>query len=129
MGVYSKEVIYYMDNIDRKAMGLDDNTLEGACACNCECKSKRTPRQDTEQKDIRIRINRIIGQLGGIAKMIDEDRYCKDVLLQISAVKSAVTNLGYVILKEHLESCVTDQIKEGNDEVYDEVMEIIKRLG
>ena len=92
------------------------------------CEEKHTHRNEQEKTALRNRINRIIGQLGGIAKMIDEDKYCYNVLLQISAAESALKNLGYLIFEEHLKSCVTDDIKEGKTEVYEQTMDIIKRL-
>lgn len=65
------------------------------------------------KKDATRRINRIAGQVGGIQKMIDEDRYCVDVLNQIAAVRSALDQLGIQLLTGHLESCVlsADQCK------------------
>ena len=60
--------------------------------------------------------------------MIEEDRYCGDVLIQISAAGKALDSLGMSIMKSHLESCVVDEIQSGNTEVTDEVMELIKRL-
>lgn len=61
-------------------------------------------RQDT--KKIKARVNRIAGQVAGIQRMVEEDRYCVDVLNQIAAVRSALDALGIEILSQHLESCV-----------------------
>src|SRR4051812_13117580 len=58
------------------------------------------------QKKVRTRVNRIAGQVAGIGRMIDEDRYCVDVLHQIAAVRSALDALGVELLTRHLESCV-----------------------
>ena len=74
------------------------------------------------------RLSRACGQLNGISKMIEEDRYCEDVLIQLSAVISALKSFGNVLLKDHLETCVSDKIKQGDSEVISEVMEIIKKL-
>lgn len=60
--------------------------------------------------------------------MIDDNRYCGDILIQISAVESALKSLGYIIMQNHLETCVTEQIKSGNDEIIGEVMELFKRI-
>lgn len=60
--------------------------------------------------------------------MIDDNRYCGDILMQISAVESALKSLGYIIMQNHLETCVTEQIKSGNDEIIGEVMELFKRF-
>ena len=58
------------------------------------------------RKDIKARANRIAGQVAGIQRMIDEDRYCVDTLNQIAAVRSALDSLGIKLLGSHLESCV-----------------------
>jgi DNA-binding FrmR family transcriptional regulator len=58
------------------------------------------------RKKIKARVNRISGQVAGISRMIDEDRYCVDVLNQISAVRSALDALGVEMLTSHLESCL-----------------------
>jgi CsoR family transcriptional regulator, copper-sensing transcriptional repressor len=61
------------------------------------------------KEDATARINRIVGQVGGIKKMIDEDRYCVEILHQIAAVRSALDQLGVNLLTGHLESCVLSQ--------------------
>ncbi len=94
---------------------------------NC-CREKAVPRSEEQQKLLKNRLNRMIGQLGGIQKMIDNNRYCGDILTQIAAVESALQNLGYIILKDHLETCVSDEIKKGNQEITNETMELIKKL-
>lgn len=58
------------------------------------------------RKKIRARINRINGQINGVGKMVDEDRYCLDILDQIAAVRSALDSLGVELLTSHLETCV-----------------------
>ena len=58
------------------------------------------------RRKVRFRTNRIAGQITGIQKMIDEDRYCVDILTQISAVRSALDALGVELLRKHLEGCV-----------------------
>lgn len=57
-------------------------------------------------KKVRARVNRLSGQIGGIGKMIDEDRYCLDILDQIAAARSALDALGVELLTSHLETCV-----------------------
>lgn len=92
------------------------------------CKYKDLPRSDENIKKLDNRINRIIGQLGGIKKMIDENRYCGDILIQISAAEKALENLGYIILKDHIDTCVSDKIKNGDKTIVDETIELIKRM-
>src|ERR1700730_14247745 len=62
------------------------------------------------------RLRRIEGQVRGIAKMIDEDKYCIDILTQISAVNSALQSVALGLLEEHLGHCVTRAVAEGGDE-------------
>lgn len=93
-----------------------------------ECKYKHQPRDEKELVNLKKRIHRIIGQLNGIEKMLDDNRYCGDVLVQISAVESALQSVGYIVLKDHLETCVRDKAKADDLEVMTEVMELIKKL-
>ena len=92
------------------------------------CHQKSTPRKEQELKQLKNRLNRIVGQLNGIGKMLDENRYCGDILTQVAAVESALQSFGYVILKEHMETCVVEEIQKGNTDVVDETVELIKKL-
>lgn len=96
--------------------------------CPCCAKKKHTPRSEEEKKKLVNRVSRIEGQLKGIAKMIKEDRYCGDILIQLSAVEKALESFGYTILNAHLESCVKEDILAGKDEAIGETMELIKRI-
>ena len=96
---------------------------------NCHIERFKKDKRSTEsKKNLQKRLSRACGQLNGISKMIEEDRYCEDVLIQLSAVINALKSFGNVLLKEHLESCVSNKIKQGDSEVISEVMEIIKKL-
>ena len=93
------------------------------------CASKRHhPRNEEELKSLQNRISRIQGQLSGISKMLDENRYCGDVLTQIAAVESALQSVGYIVLDSHMNSCVKEDIIAGKDGVIDETVELIKKL-
>nr|WP_315522458.1 metal-sensing transcriptional repressor [Olegusella massiliensis] len=94
-----------------------------------QCACKQTPRSDELRGDATRRINRAIGQLNGVKAMIDENRYCGDVLTQLAAVESAVKAVSRMVLKEHLETCVVEQIQGGNTEVLDELMALLKKFG
>ena len=78
------------------------------------------------------RINRMLktarGQIDGILKMVEEDRYCGDILMQVAAVESALQSFGYLLLQDHLTTCVVEEIQKGNVDVVDEAMELIKKL-
>lgn len=60
--------------------------------------------------------------------MIDEDRYCADIIIQLSAAEKALENLGYIILQDHIETCVSEKIKNGDENIVDETVELIKKL-
>lgn len=98
---------------------------DDVCAC---CRHKNTPRDAVEQKKLTGRINRIIGQLNGIQNMIDDNRYCGDILIQIGAVESALQGLGYLILQEHMETCVVEQVRQGNTAIMTEAVELMKKI-
>ncbi|MBP3603325.1 MAG: metal-sensing transcriptional repressor [Lachnospiraceae bacterium] len=91
-------------------------------------KKKHTPRSDEQQKLLQNRLSRMIGQLNGISRMLEENRYCGDVLTQVAAVESALQSFGYIILQEHLESCVTEGIRQGNENMMGEVIDLVKKL-
>lgn len=90
------------------------------------CCENKTHRTDEEKKKITNRLNRIIGQLNGISKMIKEDRYCPEILMQLSASKAAINSLASEILDQHVHSCVAKGIKQGDEEVLDELVFLFK---
>ena len=89
---------------------------------------KKTHRSENEKKIIVNRINRIEGQLRGVKKMIQDDIYCKDVLIQLSAIENSVKSLSNHILENHLYNCVTTDIENGNLEVIDELIALFKKF-
>ena len=80
----------------------------------------------------RRRIRRIAGQLAGIERMIEEDRYCVDVLLQVAAARAALDGLGKLLLRSHVETCVTDALASGRakerEEKIGELMEVFSKF-
>lgn len=96
--------------------------------CPCCCRHKATPRSDEAQRQLQSRLNRIIGQLNGIKKMIEDNRYCGDILIQTAAAESALKSFGYIILQDHMHSCVVEEIKHGNTSVVDKTVELVKKL-
>lgn len=93
-----------------------------------EQKIKKTMRSDAEKKIITNRINRISGQLTGINKMIQNDAYCNDVLMQLSAVENSVKSLANHILENHIYTCVSRDMEEGNIEIIDELVYLFKKF-
>ena len=92
------------------------------------CHKKATPRQEKELKQLKNRLSRMVGQLNGIGRMLDENRYCGDILNQVAAVESALQSFGYLILQEHMETCVVEEIRKGNLDMVEETVELVKKL-
>ncbi len=95
-----------------------------------ECmKCTRSKHRSTDEKQSLIkRLSRIEGQVRGIKQMIENDRYCDDVLIQISAINKSLKSLGNEMLKSHLATCVVKDIKEDKLEVIDDVVDLFEKL-
>ena len=74
------------------------------------------------------RLRRIEGQVRGIARMVDSDVYCEDILNQITSVEAALSGVRKALLEAHIRSCVLNQIQKGRYEVIDELMTTIGRM-
>ena len=97
--------------------------------CNkCKLCEKTTHRTEEEKKDLTKRLNIIEGQIRGVKQMLDDDRYCSDILIQLSAIKKAIESLENMVLTSHIENCVVYEVQSGNLEIIDEVMELVKRI-
>lgn len=105
----------------------ENNNCEPS-ASSCCCHHKATPRSVELQADLQKRLNRAIGQLNGVKAMLDDNRYCGDVLTQLSAAESAVHSISAILLQNHLETCVVEQIEQGNTAIIDEAMQLIKKF-
>ncbi|MFZ3578304.1 metal-sensing transcriptional repressor [Virgibacillus sp. DJP39] len=87
------------------------------------------PRTQDEQQKVVNRLKRIEGQVRGIQKMVEDERYCMDILVQISAIQSALKNVGFSVTERHLNHCVSDAIKQGNgQETIEELMNVMKQF-
>lgn len=94
---------------------------------NC-CSNKHKDRNDKEKKDLINRLKRIEGQVRGVAGMVESDAYCTDILVQVSAITSALKSFNKVLLENHIKTCVADNIRQGNDEVISELVETMQKL-
>lgn len=92
------------------------------------CSNKTTLRSDDDKKTIISRLNRIEGQIRGISNMINDDRYCDDILIQLSAIDKSIKSLANLILEKHMKSCVKENILNGDDTVLDEIVDLFKRF-
>ncbi len=93
-----------------------------------ECCLKHKDRESIEKKDLINRLRRIEGQVRGLEGMIENDAYCTDVLIQVSAVTSALNSFNKVLLENHIRTCVADGIRRGDDEVISELVTTMQKL-
>lgn len=95
----------------------------------CEaCAAKSKERSDKEYKDLLHRLSRIEGQVRGVKAMVERDAYCTDIITQVSAITSALNSFNKVLLANHIKTCVTQDIKEGKEEVVDELVAVLQKL-
>ena len=94
----------------------------------CCCRHKHTASTDEEIKSLVTRLNRIEGQIRGIRKMVEENVYCNDILVQASAANAALNSFSRELLDQHMRSCVADEIRAGNDDVITELMKTLEKL-
>ena len=94
----------------------------------CGCCKKTTARSTEEQKKLIHRLNRIEGQICGIRKMVENNAYCTDILMQSAAVNAAVNAFNKELLASHIRGCVSRDIREGKDEVVDELVATLQKL-
>ena len=96
---------------------------------NQECSCHKTKeRSAKEYKDLLNRLNRIEGQIRGIKRMVDENIYCPDILVQVAAVNAALNSCNKVLLENHIKTCVTQDIKDGKEETVDELLVTLQKL-
>ena len=96
-----------------------------ACCDGVNVRHKnRTPEQI---KALTTRLNRIEGQICGIKKMIEDNRYCPDILIQVSSVQASLNSFNKELLSSHIKSCVVEDIKEGKEDAVDELCELLKK--
>ena len=101
--------------------GVDEDT--------CSCCHKMKKRSEKEYKDLLNRLSRIEGQVRGIKNMLEKDAYCTDILIQVSAIQSALNGFTTKLLSNHIKTCVVQEIKDGNEEnVIAELCDTIKKM-
>ncbi len=92
------------------------------------CCERTKHRDDKEYKDLMNRLKRIEGQVRGIQSMLEKDAYCPDVLVQVSAVNSALNSFSKKLLASHMKSCVVDDIRNGREDTIDELVETLQKV-
>lgn len=94
----------------------------------CCCCARHKIRDEKEYRDLMNRLRRIEGQVRGLQNMLEKDAYCPDILIQASAVNAALNSFSRVLLSNHIRSCVADNIREGNDDVIEELVATLQKL-
>jgi len=95
--------------------------------CSC-CGHKTKARTQQEYTDLLHRLNRIEGQIRGIKRLVEEDAYCPDILVQVAAANAALNSFSKVLLGNHIRTCVAQDIRDGKDETIDELVALTQKL-
>lgn len=109
-------------------------TIAASCACGLlDEAARKAVEVDPSIKERNIkRLRRIEGQVRGIQRMVEEDRYCADIMMQISSVQEALRGVGRELMRNHLRHCASAAIRKGGgeaDTMYDELLDLIYRSG
>lgn len=89
---------------------------------------KKTIRSNEDKKALINRLNRIEGQVRGISNMVNDDRYCEDIIIQLSAINKSIKSLANILLEKHMKSCVKDRLNSGDETILDEITDLFKKL-
>ena len=95
---------------------------------NCCCSGKKKEWTEEEYRRLIHRLSRIEGQVRGIRAMVEKGAYCTDILTQSAAVAAALNAFNRELLGDHIRTCVADDIRDGRDEVIDELMDTLQKL-
>ena len=96
---------------------------EQSCCCH-----KTKERSEEERRKLFNRLNRIEGQIRGIKGMLERDAYCPDILAQAAAANAALNAFSRELLSSHIRSCVVNDVRSGNDEIVDELLDTLQKL-
>ena len=92
------------------------------------CTERKKHRSEEEYKSLSNRLSRISGQVKGLQTMLDESAYCPDILIQVSAVTSALNAFSRELLNSHIRTCVTQDIMSGKEDAAEELIEILRKM-
>ena len=96
--------------------------------CSVKCCHKTKERSPEEYKALINRLNRIEGQIRGIKGMVEKNAYCTDILIQVAAANAALNAFNKELLANHIKTCVANNIREGNNEIIDELVTTLQKL-
>ena len=92
------------------------------------CCHKTKERTEAEQKALLNRLSRIEGQIRGIKGMVEQNSYCTDIIMQVSAATAALNSFNKELLASHIKTCVVEDAKSGKDETVDELLDLLQKL-
>lgn len=92
------------------------------------CCARSKKRDEKEYRDLMNRLKRIEGQVRGVENMLENDAYCPDIMIQISAINCALNSFNKALLAEHMRSCVVNDIREGREDTVDELVETLRKV-
>ena len=107
---------------DREVREVEAETERSSCCC------RHKKRSEEEYKSLIHRLNRIEGQIRGIRGMVENDAYCPDILVQSAAAGAALNAFNKELLASHIRTCVVEDIRDGKDEVIDELVATLQKL-
>lgn len=124
------------DNKNINSLEINSETKISEKGCCCEnidnttssCCHKTKERTTDEQKKLMNRLSRIEGQIRGLKGMVEKSAYCTDILVQVSAVTSALNSFSRELLANHIHSCVVEDIKAGKEETVDDLISTLKKI-
>ena len=118
--------VYYYFRITQIKRFCQENIMDNnQTSCHC---MKKKERSEEEYVKLIHRLNRIEGQIRGIRTMVENNAYCTDILIQSSAVSAAINAFNRELLANHIRTCVADDIRDGNDDVIDELVATLQKM-
>jgi DNA-binding FrmR family transcriptional regulator len=129
----TRQKSYFTINIPYRGIVLENRKeedrmdIENNNQCS-ECSKRMTSREQKLKSSLITRLNRVEGQVRGIKGMIEKDQYCDDVLNQIAAAQAALNSISKLVLENHIRGCLVEKIRNGNNEIVDELLVTIGKL-
>lgn len=118
-----KEIKKSEQNMNEEVIMPENCETRDAC-----CSHKSKERTDEELRKLVNRLNRIEGQVRGVKRMLENDAYCIDILVQVSAINAALNSFNKMLLSEHIRTCVADDIRQGKDDTIEELVMTLQKL-
>ena len=113
---------------ERGQIRMGESASGGCGGCCADDGARKKMRPEKEFKDLMNRLKRIEGQVRGVEGLLEKDAYCPDILVQVSAINSALNSFNKVLLASHIRSCVAEDIRRGEEESVDELVCLLQKL-